>query len=334
MKLCLVTGASGCVGGHVAERLLSEGFRVRTLVRPTSDTKLIDRLGIEKITGDMTDRAALDRAADGTQVIVHAAAMVGDWGRLDEYRRVNVDGLRDLLEAASRQSLDRFVHVSSLGVYEARDHFGTDESVQPATQHLDGYTQTKVESEQLVLEYCRTKKLPGVCVRPGLIYGPRDRTALPRILENIRVGRFRYFGSGDKAMNSIYVGNLVDAIMLAISNPQAVGQVYNLTDDDPTSKRRFFGTVARLAGYPEPTRSIPLGLAKFLATMMEGIARLKGSKQAPLVNKARVKFLGLNLGYSCDKAKRELGYLPRWKFDQGMEETIDWFRREGLIKPA
>src|SRR5262245_13618775 len=320
MKLCLITGATGCVGGHVAERILADGHRVRALVRPTSDTRLLDHWGVEKIAGDMTDPAALERAAEGTNVIVHAAAMVGDWGRLEDYRRVNVEGLRNLLDAAARQRLDRFVHVSSLGVYEARDHFGTDESVEPAIRHLDGYTQTKVESERLVLEYYRNKRLPAVCVRPGLIYGPRDRTALPRILENIRVGRFRYFGNGDKAMNSIYVGNLVDAIMLVIATPQAVGQVYNLTDDDPTSKRRFFGTVARLAGYAEPTRSIPLGLAKFLATVMEAIARLKGSKEAPLVNKARVKFLGLNLGYSCEKAKRELGYRPRWTFDQGMHE--------------
>ncbi|MBI3464108.1 MAG: NAD-dependent epimerase/dehydratase family protein [Planctomycetes bacterium] len=333
MTLCLVTGATGCVGSHVSERLIQERHRVRTLVRPASDTAFLDRIGVDKLEGDMTDAAALRRAVEGVRIVVHCAAKVGDWGAVEEYRRVNVQGLRDLLDAAAAQKLDRFVQISSLGVYEARDHFGTDESVEPGAHHIDGYTQTKYEAEKLVLEYHRTRSLPVTVLRPGLIYGPRDRTVVPRLLENIRIGRFRYFGSGEQAMNSIYVGNLVDAVMLATATPAAIGQVYNLTDDDPTSKRRFFGTAARLAGYPEPTRSIPLGLARFLAAVMEGIARLTGKKEAPLVNQARIKFLGLNLGYSCEKAKRELGYKPRWSFDEGMKATIDWFRGEGLISP-
>jgi nucleoside-diphosphate-sugar epimerase len=244
---------------------------------------LLDSWGVEKISGDLTDRAALARAAAGVNIVVHTAAKVGDWGPVAEYLRVNVGGLRDMLDALAGQPLERFVHVSSLGVYEARDHYGTDETTPPATRHLDGYTQSKVESEKLVLEYYKEKGLPVVVIRPGLIYGPRDRVVVPRLVENIRIGRFRYFGSSDKAMNSIFVGNLVDAIMLALEKPAAIGQVYNVTDDDPTSKRRFFGTAARLAGLPEPTRKIPLGLARFLAPIFAGIAHLRGGTRPPLI---------------------------------------------------
>jgi nucleoside-diphosphate-sugar epimerase len=332
MKTCLVTGATGCVGSHVAERLISHGWRIRTLVRSASDTRLIDQWGVQKIEGDLSDAAALQRAASGVDLIVHCAAKVGDWGPVDEYRRANVEGTRVLLETAAGQKLNRFVHVSSLGVYEARDHFGTDESTPPATKHIDGYTQSKMESEKLVLEYHQTRGVPVAVIRPGLIYGPRDRVVVPRLVEKIGNGQFRYFGSSDKAMNSIFVGNLVEAIMLAIEKPAAVGQVYNVTDDDPTSKRRFFGTAARLAGLPEPTRSIPLGLARFLAPISVFIAGLRG--RPPLINPARIKFLGLNLDYSCEKIKRELGYKPRWTFDQGMKETIEWFRAEKLIRSA
>src|SRR5262245_52914890 len=116
MKLCLVTGATGCVGGHVTERLLAEGHRVRTVVRPSSDTRLLDQWRVEKITGDLTDRDALKRAAAGVNIVVHTAAKVGDWGPVDEYLRVNVGGLRDLFDALAGQPLERFVHVSSLGV--------------------------------------------------------------------------------------------------------------------------------------------------------------------------------------------------------------------------
>jgi nucleoside-diphosphate-sugar epimerase len=330
----LVTGATGFIGSHVAERLCQEGYRVRTIARRTSDTRLLEQWGVEIFQGDVADPAKLAPVIDGVQVIVHCAAMVGDWGQVEAYRRVNVEGLRHMLELASNQRLDRFVHMSSLGVYEARNHFGTDESVEPPTRHIDGYTQTKVESEKLVIEFHRSRGLPATILRPGVVYGPRDRNFLPRLLENIRIRRFRYFGSGDQAMNSIYVGNLVQATMLALKNPAAVGQIYNLTDDCPTSKRRFVGTVARLAGYPEPTRKIPLALAKFLATVLEAVARLRDQQDAPLVNKARVKFFGLNLDFSCAKAKRELGYQPQSNFDDAMKTTINWFRSEGLIQPA
>ncbi len=333
MPKALVTGATGFIGSHVAERLVQEGYQVRTLVRPSSQTEFIDALGVEKVVGDLTDEQSVRDAVSGCDVVVHCAAMVGDWGPVEQYRKVNVEGMRYLLEAAAQQNVRRFVHVSSLGVYEARDHYGTDESVPPPRQHIDGYTQTKVESEELALQYHREHGLPVVVLRPGFVYGPRDRTVLPRLLEAIRTGRFRYFGSGQQALNAIFVGNLVEAIMLAVNNEQAVGQVYNLTDDEPISKRRFVGTVARLAGYPEPEKSIPLWLAKFLANVLEWRARRKGATKPPIVNKARVKFLGLNLDFSCEKAKRELGYKPPYSFDEGMRITMEWFKQQGLVPP-
>jgi len=327
----LVTGATGFVGSHVAERLVADGHSVRTIVRATSDTSFVDKLGIEKIVGDLTVKDCVKRAVEGVEAVVHCAAKVGDWGPVEQYRAVNVDAFRTLLEAAAEVGLRRFVYISTLGVYEARDHRGTDESEEPPAEHMDGYTQTKVEAERLALQFHRERGLPIVILRPGFVYGPRDRTVLPRLLESIHVGRFRYFGSGEQAMNCIYVGNLVEAVMLALEKDEAVGEVFNLTDDEPVSKRRFVGTAAKLAGYPEPTRSIPLWLARLLAAVMETIAKLKGSDKAPLVNKARVKFLGLNLDFSCRKARERLGYRPKWSFEEGMRATIDWFRKHGAL---
>ncbi len=333
MARALVTGATGFIGSHVAERLVRDGWHVRTLVRPSSQTEFVDSLGVEKVVGDLTDARSIQEAVQGCDVVVHCAAMVGDWGPVEQYRKVNVEGMRHLLDAAAEQGVRRFVHVSSLGVYEARDHYGTDESVPPPRQHIDGYTQTKVESEELALQYHRERGLPVVVLRPGFVYGPRDRTVLPRLLEAIRTGRFRYFGSGNQALNAIFVGNLVEAVVLALEKDNAVGQVYNLTDDEPISKRRFVGTIARLAGYPEPQKSIPLWLAKLLASVLEWRARRKGSTKPPIVNKARVKFLGLNLDFSCEKAKRELGYKPPYSFEEGMKITMTWFKEQGLVPP-
>ncbi len=145
----------------------------------------------------------------------NCAAKVGDWGTLDEFRALNVEAFRHLLDAASDSRVQRFVHVSSLGVYEARDHFGTDETTPPAADSLDAYTRSKVEAEALALRYREQRGLPIAIVRPGFIYGPRDRTVLPKLIKALRSGRFAYFGSGDQVLNCIYVKNLVHGLFLA-----------------------------------------------------------------------------------------------------------------------
>lgn len=330
--LLLITGATGLVGSHVAERARSLGLRTRAIVRGASDTRMLDAWGVEKVDGELTDPESLQKAAQGVTIVVHCAAKVGDWGPVDGYRAVNVRGLEHLLNAVEATgSLRRFIHISSLGVYEGRDHHGTDETVEPSTTGMDGYTLTKVEAEQLVRRHIREKKLPATILRPGFIYGPRDRSVLPRLLERLKAGQVKYLGTGEQLMNNTFVGNLVDVIFDVIDKPQTIGETYNITDDKLVSKRDFISTVATQAGYPVPMSAVPLGVARFLATASERVYRLLGKKEAPLLSNARFKFMGLNLNFSIDKARRELEYKPHVEFHQGMRQTIDWFREQGKL---
>ena len=135
--LVLVTGATGLVGSHVAERMLAAGVPTRVLVRSGNDTSLLEQWGAQIAVGDMTDIESLPAAFKDVTVVVHCAAKVGDWGPIEDYRFVNVQGLRNILDAVKASgTLKRFVHVSSLGVYEARDHHGTDESEPPNTRQV------------------------------------------------------------------------------------------------------------------------------------------------------------------------------------------------------
>ena len=330
--LLLVTGATGLVGSHVAEEARRRGVRTRALVRSGTAAERLRSRGIEIVSGDMTDAPSLETAAAGATVIVHCAAKVGDWGPVEGYREINVRGLENLLHAAEAAgTLRRFVHISSLGVYEARDHYGTDESEPPGTRGIDGYTLTKVEAEQLVLRHVDEKSLPAVVLRPGFIYGPRDRTVLPRLLDRLRRGQVKFLGSGEQLMNNTYVGNLVQAVFKAIDHDAAVGEVYNITDGRLVSKREFITTIAEHAGYPPPTRSVPLGVARVLARAMEGLWKLLGKQEAPLLSNARIKFLGLNLDFAIGKARRELGYEPQIDVSDAMRQTIEWFREQGLV---
>jgi nucleoside-diphosphate-sugar epimerase len=330
MTTCLITGATGFVGGHLAEACVGRGYRVRALARARSDASLLERLGVEVHRGDLADADSLPAALDGVEVVFHTAAKVGDWGPVEEYRAVNVGGLRHLLERCKgRPSLGRFVHFSSLGVYAARHHHGTDESEPLPTRHLDGYTQTKVESEHLALAYHRDHAVPVVVLRPGFVYGPRDRTVLPKLVENLRAGVVRYLGDGGQALNTIYVANLVEAALLAAEKENVVGRVYNLTDGERVSKRRFIEGICDGLGIARPRRSVPLWLARVAAYLMETAARKRGGATPPRLTQARLKFLGLNLDFSIERARRELGYAPRVGFDEGLARTLAWFKEGG-----
>ncbi|QDU38375.1 3 beta-hydroxysteroid dehydrogenase/Delta 5--_4-isomerase [Maioricimonas rarisocia] len=329
--LLLVTGATGLVGSHVAERARKQGIRTRALARSTADIRLLQKWDVEIATGSLTEPYAIKGAMQGATHVVHCAAKVGDWGPVEKYREVNVGGLESLLEAAGENDrLKRFVHISSLGVYPARDHYGTDESVSPNKEGIDGYTLTKVESEELFLEYVRRNNLPGLALRPGFVYGPRDRTVLPRIIERLRDGKFAYLGSGEQLMNNTFVENLVDAVFLALERDDLVGEVFNITDGRLVSKQEFIESIADSAGLRKPTKHVPLGVAKVLATVMETAWRTLGKDEAPLLSQARIKFLGLNLDYSIEKAKRELNYQPKVDFRDGMQRTMEWFREQGV----
>ncbi|QEL16051.1 NAD-dependent epimerase/dehydratase family protein [Limnoglobus roseus] len=327
MTTYLITGATGFVGSHVADLAHARGITVRALARPTADLAHLKSLNAEIVPGDLTDATAVAKAVDGVDAVIHAAAKVGDWGPVEDYRRVNVEGLRTLLDAVKGKPLKRFVHVSSLGVYEARHHEGTDEGEPLPDNHIDGYTQSKVESEKLALEYVRQFQLPITILRPGFVYGPRDRSVLPRLVDRLKEKSIVYIAGGRYALNTTYVGNIAEACLLAVDNEKAVGEVFNITDGEFVTKRQFFETVADGLGLPRPKRSIPLWLARRLATWRERVFRRKNKPHPPRITQATLKFAGLNLDFSIAKARAVLGYTPRTHFAEGMAAALADFKK-------
>jgi nucleoside-diphosphate-sugar epimerase len=306
---------------------LRRGWSVTALTRPGSDTKSLEEQGVAVVRCEPTDAVTLKKAITEIDVVVNCAAKIGDWGPHEDYIKANVDNLKILLDACKGQALSRFVHLSSLGVYAAKNHHGTDETTPAATSHRDGYSRSKALAEALALQYERDFGVPVVVLRPGFIYGPGDKTVMPRIIENLRQRAVRYpGGKGTRALNTIFVRNLIDAIFLAIASDRAVGQVYNLTDGEFVSKRRFIEKIADAMSLPHPTLTPPYWLAWLVTWGAERIAKSKNATAAPNFNFTRLKFMGLNLDFSIEKAKRELGYSPRVNFDDAMNETMAWYR--------
>jgi nucleoside-diphosphate-sugar epimerase len=319
----LVTGATGMIGGHVVRSAVQAGYRVRALVRRDADLADFRTLGVECVTADLCDPASLPSAVEGVDFIVHAAARVGDWGPVDEYRQVNVHGLRALLAAAQGAgSLRRWVQISSLGVYPPRHHWGTDESTPASRRRRRGYPQSKIEAEAVLKTCVDREGFPAVILRPGFTYGVGDRHILPRIIERLRSGKMRIVGDGLRVLHNTYAGNLADACLLAMEQDGVLGETFNIRDPRLVTRREFLGAIADHLGVPLPPR-VSLWRARWMAWILETRARLAGSAQPPRVTQTGVRFLAQNLDFSIAKAQRRLAYQPRVDFRDGIRRALE-----------
>jgi len=326
----LVTGATGMAGSFIARRLLEQGYQVRAMVRRGADRTLLEGLEIEYVEGELSRPESFPAAVDGVDVVVHAAAHIGDWGPAEKYRAINVVALEQLLLAAEQTGqLKRWIQISSLGVYPARDHYGTDETTPADLAGLDGYTRTKAEAELVIQRHIRQHQLPAVVLRPGFIYGRGERHVVPQVIKRLENGTMKIIGEGRKKLNNTYAGNLADAVVLALENDNAVGETFNIRDERLVTRLEYIGAICDYVGKPMP-RHVPLWVAKLAVGPIETLAKLSGKAEAPILTRARIKFMALNLDYSIDKAKRVLGYEGRVDFQEGIRETLDWVCRDRL----
>jgi nucleoside-diphosphate-sugar epimerase len=318
----LITGATGLVGQNFARRAVDAGYNVLAMVRRNSDRSVLDDVPVQSVEADLETPDTLYGAFSEADVVVHTAAQVGDWGPAEKYRAVNVIGLEHMLRTVERIGrLQRWIQISSLGVYRYGHHFGTDETTPPELSHFDGYTQTKAEAEQVILRHVREHSFPAVILRPGFIYGPGDRHVLQPIVEKIRAGKMKLIGRGDRLLNNTSAENLCDAILLAIETPGIDGETFNIRDERLVTREEFIHTIADYLGEPHPGH-VPEWIARILVRPMETMARATG-RGAPQLTQARMKFLTQNLDFSIKKAKRMLGYRPRVDFQDGIIAALE-----------
>ena len=318
----LVTGGSGFLGNRLARALVERGDRVRALVRDPASAADLSAIGVELVRGDLTNEDSLRSAVAGADRVFHTAGLVGDWLDPSLAGEVNVEGTRRLLAAAADAGVTRVVHVSSLSVLGTKHHHGTEEDAPYV--NADVYTDTKIESERIAREFAAEGRLEVVVIRPGFVYGAGDNHVLRPLVERLRDGGFAFIGDGSKELNTVYVGDVARAALLADETPHAAGQVYNITDGRNTTLREFVTFIAEYIGVPPPTRQVPGLVARAAAAVLVQIARATGSKSPPLLNAGRLRFLHYNQRYSIEKARRELGYEPLVSYRQGLPPALDW----------
>ena len=331
MRRALVTGATGQVGSYIAERLLAEGYAVRALVRDPPAADWLARLGVELTAGDIADTASLARAAEGCDALVHAAAVVAAPGGWEHYRAINVDGTRAVVEAAAGAGA-RLVHISSVAVYGSAERYratptGEDTPLARLPEHAV-YARSKREAESLVLAAHATGRVWACALRPDVIYGRRDRQFVPRVAHLLARGVAPLVAGGRARMAIVHASAVADAAARALRTDAAGGRAYNVANDFDVTVRDFLQLAAAGLGRRVRLLPIPLPLARAaVAGARAGVALLRGPALASHVGSS-LDFITRDNPFTSERARRELGWAPAMRPDDGIPEAFRWWTQQ------
>ncbi|MGC0249597.1 NAD-dependent epimerase/dehydratase family protein [Pseudactinotalea sp. Z1748] len=314
----LVTGASGMLGRRTAEHLVAAGHQVRTFQRrPAGVAGATDMRG--SITGTGAD-AALTRAVQECDAVVHLAAKVSVSGPRAEYEQVNIEGTRALLHAAGRAGVHRFVQVSTPSVAHTGDPLiGVGAGAAEPERARGHYARTKAAAEQLALAADR----PGfavVALRPHLVWGPGDTQLVARIVARARAGRLPLLNHGAALIDSLYVDNAADALVAAMERAEhAHGQALVVTNAEPRPVGDLLAGICRAAGAPVPTWRVPAGLARMAGGVVEALWAVRPGPDEPPMTRFLAEQLSTAHWFDQRHTQQVLDWRPGVSIDEGLD---------------
>jgi dihydroflavonol-4-reductase len=320
MKPVLVTGASGFLGWHVARQLRERGYAVRALVRAGSRVAELD---VECVTGDLRDPASLERAVAGCGLLFHVAADYRLWARHPgELYRSNVDGTRNLLEAAKNAGVERVVYTSTVGcIGIPHGGIGNEETPVSLEDMVGDYKRSKFLAEQVALEFARGG-LPVVTVNPTAPIGDHDVKPTPtgQIVADFLSGGMPAFI--DTGLNVVDARDVADGHLLACERGRT-GERYILGSENLTLAE-IFAKLAKITGRPAPTMRLPYAVAWCAGACSTAWAEVTGTP--PRVPLNGVRMAKKKMWVTHEKARRELGWKPG-PAETALARAVEWFQR-------
>ena len=324
----LVTGGTGFTGKAFVKRLIDEGHEVVALdYKEGLKTAEIRSWGAEVIIGSVTEKDIVERCMGGVEIVHHLAAAFRELNVPNTYyKEVNVEGTRNVLEAAFDQKVKKFIYCSTCGVHGNIDHppGGEDAPIQAA----DYYQQTKYEAEPIVNEFFK-KGMKTVILRPAAIYGPGDPERFLMIFKRVAKGTFPMFGSGKTLYHPLYIDNLIDAFMMAMEDGKGDGEAYLIADEEYIEIEQLVSKVGEALNVNVTIPHYPIIPLIIAGHMCEKVC--KPFHITPPIFPRRVDWYRQNRAFKIDKAKRDLGYQAKVGIDEGLRRTAEWYRKEGYF---
>lgn len=323
-----ITGGSGFVGQNAIVELSRKGHTVRALARSDEAARRITAAGGEPVRGELSSVDALTRGISGCEWVVHAAAKVEQWGKYEEFYEVNVVGTENVLAAAAKAGAKRFVHVGTeAGLVGERPLINASEDFKPPSRSVGLYPVTKRLAEERVIAANRPE-LQTMVVRPRFIWGRGDTSLLPQLVTAVKRGQFMWISGGHYLTSTCHVTNVVEGIALALERGKP-GNVYFLTDGEPTEFRGFISALVETQGLEPPKASIPRPVAKVLAGVLEGVWGVFRLSSAPPLTRTLIFLMGEEVTVSDAKARSELGYTASVSRERGLREM----KQQGEAQP-
>jgi dihydroflavonol-4-reductase len=333
---CFVTGATGFVGSNLVQELLGRGHRVKALIRPGAQDRGLLGQKIERVTGDLFDRSLLEREIAGCDWCFHVAASYHLWMRnYAPMYAANVDGTRNVLEAAGKAGCRRIVYTSTVGCIGLPHE--KNGAVVPATEadaaspdELSGdYKRSKFQAEAVAMELFRRHGLPVVIVNPSAPVGPGDVKPTPTGQIIVDFLNRRLPAYLDTGLNWVHVRDVAVGHILAAEKGQ-LGHRYILGNQQGNwTMAQTLAALEQITGVPATRRKIPYWLAYRAAEVSEAIAFVTG--RAPQATLAGVRMARHKMWFDPGKAVRELG-LPQTAPEQAFTDAVRWFRANGYVK--
>jgi len=325
MATVLVTGATGNVGGPIAARLAAEGQTVRALVRSSERAALLPE-GVEAAIGDVADPASVEAATSGCAIVYHAAGLPEQW-RLDpaDFARVNVEGTRNMVEAALRNGVERFVYTSTIDVFAWEPGVPFNESTIDPVPRPTHYERSKQEADRLVAAALE-RGLPAVFLHPAGVYGPAPALTpgANDLFAELARGKIPMLLPGGLPL--VYNEDVTDGHLRAAADAP-VGGRYILSESFH-SLAELAAAVVRHEPDAKVPRVMPLSIARAVSTVGEAVARV--TKKAPLIPRGALHFLESDARPDASRAKEQLGWTPR-PFDEGLRRTLEHFHGQAWI---
>ncbi|PYY61349.1 NAD(P)-dependent oxidoreductase [Curtobacterium sp. MCSS17_011] len=313
----LVTGASGFLGQAAAAAVRDAGHEVRTFQRRPSGVP-----GVQDVAGTMTDDAAIARAVDGVDAIVHLAAKVSLAGDPADFARVNIEGTRSLLQAARAAGVGRFVFVSSPSVaHTGSSLVGADAGAAEPSRARGDYARTKAAAELLALD-ADAPDFAVVAVRPHLVWGPGDTQLVGRIVERARAGRLPLLDSGAALIDTLYVDNAATAMVAALEHVKddgVHGNAYVVTNGEPRPVADLLAGICTASGVRPPQWHVPAAVARVAGSAVEAVWRVRPGEDEPPMTRFLAEQLSTAHWFDQRRTRRDLRWTPSVSIDEGLE---------------